>query len=145
MYKNKNQNKTSNGIFNLFEKPYFSKIQLKQQGATQKNLLEILGFTSIKELHNDFDSKLKELVNQKKSDGELHLGNEKRSWKQFFNDLKNMAKNEKEAYTTNKRLREYFDDLETPTNAELDSLKYKEMEKFFAQKRIEVNKEIPKF
>jgi hypothetical protein len=144
-YKSTNQQGTFNNIFNLFENNYSRSIDLMKEETTKKNMLDGLGFNSINELHNDFESKLGKLIREKKATGKLHLGNEKRSWKQFFDYLKNMAKDEKEAYSANKSFRECFNRSQTSTNSELVPLKYEEMEKFFAQKRVQVNKEIPKF
>jgi ABC-type cobalt transport system substrate-binding protein len=127
-------------IFSQFENSYCGKYRLKQKDPTQKNMLKHYGFKSIEQLHKDFESKLNTLVKENDLASVPQLGVDKRSWKTFYDFLRLYAKDEKEAYLSSKVYRENFRDLSKPTNGEFDSLLYAEMEKFFAQKRIEANK-----
>ena len=150
VYKAHNQNKVFMEIFNLFEEqcPYKLKVKIKQAEITQNNMLKGLGVDSEKNLYEKFEKILDKLIKKEKSTGAFNLSSDKRSWKQFFNSLKNMSKDEKEAYQSAKRYREYSfsaGKLKIPTDAELRPLVYAEMEKFFNKKRIQVNKQIPKY
>lgn len=141
IYKANNQQHVFNNIFVQFEKSYHSgNIDARQTELTQGNMLSKFGFNSIEDLNKSFDNNLNKLIGDTKSTGQLNIGSSKKSWKQFFNTLKEDAKNEKDAYQSNKVFREVHKDLNTPTKVEFYSMLYAEMEKFFAQKRIEANK-----
>lgn len=141
IYKANNQQNVFNNIFTQFEKSYHSKnIDARQTELTQKNMLSMFLFNSIDDLNKNFEANLNKLIKDTKSMGELNIGNSKKSWKQFFNYLKKHAKNEKDAYQSTKIFREVHKDLNTPINVEFYTMLYAEMEKFFAQKRIEANK-----
>jgi hypothetical protein len=143
IYKCSGQSSVFNNIFNLFQADYHRQIDLSKTEVTQTNMLRSFGCKSAEELHGDFEKSLDRIVKDAKSTGKFKLGSDKRGWKQFFNYLKHGAKDEKEAYQANKRYREVYGDLNTPTFEETTPLLYDEMEKFFAQKRIQVNKQIP--
>lgn len=148
-YKCDNQDAVFNKIFNVFEVTYNKRTpNIIEHNINTQTMLETLGFDSVKALHDDFDKTLNKLVKEEQKTGELNLGSDRKSWKQFFNSLKNSAKDEKEAYWSNRRYRELFKEedekLEVPTGNETTTLIYKEMEDFFAQKRIQANKLFPK-
>lgn len=103
-------------------------------------MLSELKFNSIDDLHKSFNTNLNKIVEDAKSTGQLNIGTSKKSWKQFFDNLKKVAKGEKDAYQSDKIFREVYNDLNTPTNLEFHSMLYAEMEKFFAKQRIEANK-----
>ena len=143
LYKCAGQTPVFNNIFSVFEAEYKRPVGRKVDELSQQNMLNLLGFGSTKELHNSFETTIGKLINEEKSAGVLNLGSEKNSWKQFFSYLKNSAKDEKEALKSTYRYRELWGKHNVPTNAELQPLVYAEMEKFFAQKRIQINKQIP--
>jgi len=141
-YKCHNQNKVFDELFHKIEERYTPSLDLAQTSLNQKNMLKSLGFKSMKELNASFKSSLARLIAESEFTGKFNLGSDKNSWKQFFNYLKNMAKDEKEAYKSNVRYRENYNNLKTPTVEEFEPLKYKAMEKFFEKERIQVNKQI---
>lgn len=149
MYKNAyfagfKENAIFNKIFMLFERQFTPKISLEQSEITKKNLLKHLDVYSIKTLHNDFECNLYVITGMERAFGNFNIGSKPKYWKQFFAYLKHIAREEKEAYKSNRRYREIYADPSTPTNAELTPLLYAEMEKFFAKKeRMAVEGKIP--
>lgn len=140
-YKCYNQLGVFNKIFVMFEQQCRPQIdELMQVKITKKNMLKWLGFNSTKDLHKNFEAVINKLTEDAKAIEELNIGADKRKWKQFFQFMKNMSKDEKQAYKSEKRFREVYDDPNTSTNVELKPLLYGEMEKFFTKKWIEVNK-----
>jgi hypothetical protein len=135
-YKVNKQNGVFNKIFAQFERFYNPNSELRQTELTQKNMLSEFGFNSTNDLNKSFDNNLNKLIEDTKTTGELNIDNDKKGWKQFFNTLKEFAKGEKNAYQSEKVLREVYHS-NTPTNAEFTSMLYAEMEKFFNKKRIE--------
>ena len=144
-YKCIDQNEVFNKIFNHFEKTYNQKVGLRVKEVTQQKLLNWVGFDSIADMHGDFEKTLNTVVRQEKATGAFNLGSDKNAIKQFLKSLKNMAKDEKEAYQSGKRFREVYGDLNVPTTGELKPLFYDELGKFFAQKGSQVNKQSPLF
>lgn len=139
-YKCSNQQEIFNKIFGMFERENCQcGTTAEQTELTQKNMLNWFGFNSTEELHKNFEEIIDRLIKEAKVTGKLNLGERKREWKQFFNYLKNASKDEREAYRSNIRYREFYKDSKTPVTVEFKSLLYGEMEKFFAKKRIEVN------
>jgi len=134
-----------NEIFNLFEGSYYREIDWKRKEITKKNMVEWLGFKSVKGLHRDFEKTLDKLLTEAKATGKFNPGSDKKGWKHFFKFSKDFAKEEKEAYQSNKTYREYFKDQTKPTGGELEPLVHAEIEKFFAQKWVQVNKQTPSY
>lgn len=133
-----------NKMFVLFEQHFSPKMSLEQVEITKKSLLKQLKVGSMKELYKCFDKKLNEIIKDEKQSGNLNIGSNPKCWKQFFAYLKHNAREEKEAYRSNKRYREIYKDPNKPTDAELIPLLFAEMEKFFAQKeRMVVEDKIP--
>ena len=143
VYKCTKKDPIFNQIFNLFQGKYYKGPDWTKKEITGNAMARWLGFSSTESLHKDFEKTFNNLTTEAKSVGVLDFGDDKKGWKQLYKYSKDFAKNEKEAYQSNTACREYFGDLKTPTAAELKPLIYEEMEKFFAQKRIQANKEIP--
>lgn len=121
------------GVFELFEgnfkKPYmYNKIELTQQA-----LSKWLGLSSIENLHEKFNNILNKIFAEQSNVNALEIKSDSQ-WEQFFKYLKHHAKDEKEAYLSNKDLRDYFVDNEKPRDIEYKSLLLQEMEIFFAKK-----------
>lgn len=131
---NSEQDKIVNEIFCLFEKQYNPGLTVNQMETTQENMLKQLGFSSLRDLHKNFEKIINFFIEDKKMMGELDLELDRKSKKQFFNIMKHNAEDEKKAYQSTKVLREIFDDSKTPTNAELLPMLYDEMAKFFTKK-----------
>ena len=142
-YKCDGQGLIINKIFNQFENIYNQTICKPEKEITPRRLVKHLGFHSVEDLHHNFEKTLDKLVKKASSTGDLYIGANKKGWKQFFNSLKASAKDEKEAYKSNIRFRELYEDSAAPTDLELKPLLYAEMEKFFAKKATQVNKQIP--
>jgi hypothetical protein len=143
-YKCTKQQTIFDKIFQDFERNYERYNFLEQTELTEKNMLKHLGFESKEALHEDFGKTIEKLVSEESSIGNLNIDSGKKGWKQFFNSLKNHAKDEKLAYGANKRIREFTGDPNTPTDCELIPMVYAEMEKFFGKTRILINKQFPK-
>lgn len=147
MYRNEygvcvKQNKIFNKIFSVFERRYNPMPLTRQIETTQENMLSWLKVDSIEALYESFEKTLSKLIEDGKAIGEFKIGFEKKKMKQFFADLKYRAKDEKEAYQSEKRYRENYRDLNTPTSRELRPLLYAEMEKFFAKKEADCRKQV---
>lgn len=140
IYKCLNQTGSFNTVWTNFYHALNNGLTLTSKNITEHNMLEWIGSDSIINLHKQFDTVLNKCIEQIKPTGELNLGANKKSWKHFFNVMKTNANDEKLAYQSGIRFREYTGNLNEPTDAELKPLLYAEMEKFFAKKRIEANK-----
>lgn len=139
IYKATNQQAVFNEIFTQLKNSYHpSSINLRQIELNHDKMLWHYVCNSTDDLNKSFETNLNKLIEDAKSTGELNIGNSKKSWKQFFYNLKEFAKGEKNAYQSNKVFREVYGDLNTPTNLEFDSMMYAEMEKFLNKKRMEI-------
>lgn len=137
-YKCNMQQITFNIIFNKFESSFYELFtEALPTQLTKKNLYKKLGVNSEKSLHNEFITRLKTITKEAESAGALDLSSE-RSLKQFFNCLKDMAIDEKEAYQSEIRYREILGDLNIPTEKEFIPMLYAEMEKFFEKMRCSI-------
>lgn len=133
------QNSIFSEMFNLFEHHYEAGVSFEQTELNKEGMLNWLGYNSIDELYQSFDSAIDVFTKQKKASGELEIEN-KNAKRQFYTYLKHRAKEEKTAYGSNIRFRELHNDPYTPTDAEFVPMLYEEMEKFFAKRENEIGK-----
>lgn len=138
------QGSVFNYIFSQFEGAIGQLIKLEQTALTERNMLDWLACPSIDELGQKFGGALKGTIERQSTNGDFSMGHKARSlfslkqWKQFYNYLKCMAKDEQLAYGSNKRYRECFNDTQKTVNAEFKPMLYAQMERFFAKERLEV-------
>ena len=127
-------------FFKQFENTYEGDYPEWEMEVSTQNMLNCLGFDSIKQLHKSFEKTFDLLAASSVIRGDLDLGTDTKSWKQFLNCMKNHALSEKIAYQSNTRYREVSENPAAPTGFELIPLFYDEMAKFFVQKWVEANK-----
>lgn len=131
----KKKNSIFNRIFIYFELNYgIGELNSKME-MTSQNLLKKCKKNSIAELHSDFKTKLNEAFLKEKTSKD-NLFQDKKQQKQFYSYMQDTAQDEKHAYRSNIRYREYFNDIENSTNIELQSLMYEEMEKMFHNEKL---------
>jgi len=127
-------------IFCPFENHYDSVDTWGKIEISSKGLLNAYGFDSKESLYEDFDRKLNNLIKQSKAYGSMNFGSDKKSWKHFFDCMKFRAEQEKKAYQIEIDFKKEDTASKSPKKQDLFPLLYGEMENFFAQKRIQVNK-----
>lgn len=127
------QSQIFKAIFNLFGQSFRKGESLAQTSLTPENMFKWQEVNSIDDLHAKFETTINLIIEKAKNCGRFKI-NSQESWKHFFTYLKHSARDEKEAYQSNKRYREVYDDLGTPTTLEFKPLLFAEMEKFFAKK-----------
>lgn len=132
------QNSLFNQIFRYFESVYPAVGDIIQLEPNNENMLKWLGFSSIDNLHRHFELVFNNIISRIDSSSTLALDITPINLKKMFSALKHIAADEKLAYKSDQILREYFDDLNTPTNMELRTLLRGEMEKFFEKKKSEI-------
>lgn len=138
LYKNFGNNRLLNNLFAEFEQNYKKPYNLDIVELNKENMLNFYGFNSLNELHNNFETKLNQLAQDK------NLSKEPEN---FFTYLKHKAKDEKEATLSNKVYRDFYKNSEEaemlkkmgievnfPTDTEFETLLYTEMENFFTKK-----------
>lgn len=130
----KNQN-LADFMFGFFDNAYGKTSTRKPIKLTQKSLLKFLGFKSTKSLHKSFNGAINRILYIDTLRTKF-IGSEQKekTLKDIYTYLRHCVKDEKEAYSTSKGLRRLNNDLDTPTEHELRTLLYAEMEKFFTKK-----------
>lgn len=124
-------------LFNKLQSMYpFKDKKIVNIKITQNNMLKSLGYTSIDALHLGIENNLNMLLKQNAHENCFQLSN-KKELKDFYSSLKNMANEEKRAYSTRAVFR-MVATKDAPTNAELKPLLYEQLEKFFFKKKLDV-------
>jgi len=131
-------------MFFTIEKFYVKPFDIKNNvSLTKENMLKSYGFKSLEDLHQDFNLKIANIAQDDFFATEFNSYSHK-DFKHMFGYLRLAAKDEKEAYFFDKEYRILNENSNLPTELELRSLFYAEMERFFAKNENIYKKLLPK-